>query len=282
MVRPAAEEPPLDLHFVDALVRPDQRAALPEPCPGDAFLAGGTWLFSQPQPGVRRLVDLPSLGWTPLAASAGGLEIGATCRFAELESFEAPSAWTAAAVFAACCEALWGSFKVRAVATVGGNICLALPAAPMAALVVALHGECVIWTRAGGERRLPASDFVTGAGQTALQPGEILRAMHLPAFALQRRTAFRQASLTRHGRSAALLIGTLDAADGSMGLTVTASLRRPLRLDFPSLPGAAELQAALSGWLTPDRLHDDLHGAADWKRFMTLRLAEEIRRELAA
>ncbi|WP_428377395.1 FAD binding domain-containing protein [Lichenicoccus sp.] len=263
-------------------MRPGRRAALPDPQPGDAFLAGGTWLFSEPQPGLRRLVDLPSLGWTSLSAGAEGLEIGATCRLAELETFEPRAEWAAAALFGPCCNALWGSFKIRNVATVGGNLCLALPAAPMAALAVALQGVCVIWMPGGGERRLQARDFITGAGETALRAGEILRAVHLPAAALRRRAVLRQASLTCHGRSAALLIGTLDAAEGSMSLTVTASVRRPLRLDFPSLPDADGLQAALSGMLDPDRLHDDLHGAADWKRLMTLRLAEAIRRELAA
>ncbi len=34
--------------------------------PGDAWLAGGTWLFSEPQPGLRRLLDLNSLDWPAL------------------------------------------------------------------------------------------------------------------------------------------------------------------------------------------------------------------------
>ncbi len=35
---------------------------------GDAWLAGGTWLFSEPQPGVTRLLDLTALR---LAVAAG-------------------------------------------------------------------------------------------------------------------------------------------------------------------------------------------------------------------
>ena len=30
---------------------------------GDAWLAGGTWLFSEPRPTAHRLVDLTGLGW---------------------------------------------------------------------------------------------------------------------------------------------------------------------------------------------------------------------------
>ena len=33
---------------------------------GDSWLAGGTWLFSEPQPHLRRLLDLRTLGWPPL------------------------------------------------------------------------------------------------------------------------------------------------------------------------------------------------------------------------
>jgi hypothetical protein len=30
---------------------------------GDSWLAGGTWLFSEPQPHLRRLLDLRTLDW---------------------------------------------------------------------------------------------------------------------------------------------------------------------------------------------------------------------------
>ena len=40
---------------------------------GDAWLAGGTWLFSEPQPHLRRLTDVTSFNWAPLAVSERGL-----------------------------------------------------------------------------------------------------------------------------------------------------------------------------------------------------------------
>ena len=273
----------MDLPFIETILQPSSRDALPLPRPGDAYLAGGTWLFSEPQPLLRRLVDLAAFGWPALTLTPeGGLEIATTCRFAELESFAAPPGWQAAALFGLCGNALWGSFKIRNTATVGGNLCLALPAGPMAALMTSLDGECLIWTPDGSERRLPAATFVTDAGCTALQPGELLRSVRLPEAALRRRFAFRQASLTRFGRSAALLVGTLDANTGCMSLTVTAAVRAPARLDFDTVPNAESLASALSSVLTDNALHDDVHGAPDWKRHMARRLAEEIRQELAA
>ncbi len=272
----------MDLNTVTEIGRPRGRGDLPPWRAGDAWLAGGTWLFSEPQPELTRLVDLAGLGWPPLEAGAdGGLRVGATCTLARLAACEPPAAWrAAAALFGPCCRALVGSFKICNAATVGGNLCLALPAAPMAALAAALDGVCAIWTPGGGgERRMPAVEFVLGPQRNALAPGELLRAVDLPAEALRRRAAFRRISLTPLGRSAALLIGTVSET-GGFGLTVTAATRRPVRLDFPDLPDAAELRGALDRAVPGALYHDDVHGAPDWRRHMTHRLAEQVRREL--
>ena len=47
---------------------------------GDSWLAGGTWLYSEPQVGIRRLFDLRDFGWEPLEGSAAGLRIAAAGR----------------------------------------------------------------------------------------------------------------------------------------------------------------------------------------------------------
>ena len=93
---------------------------------GDAWLGGGTWLFSQPQPDVRRLLDLTAFGWPPLTETGDGLRVAATCTLAELARWQPAQRVHAATARLAgrCCDALLGSFKVRNAATVGGNICL--------------------------------------------------------------------------------------------------------------------------------------------------------------
>ena len=244
---------------------------------GAAFLAGGTWLFSEPQPGLRRLVDLTGLGWTPLEVSEAGLRIAATCTIAELERFQAPPSWRAAPLFAQSCRALLGSFKVWELATVGGNVCLALAAAPMLALTVALEGTALIWRPDGTERRLPMAQFAQGPQRVALLPGELLRAIDLPAAALSRRAAFRQASLFPHGRSAALLIGL-----EGFTLTVTASVAAPVHLAWPATPSPGPSLAAIEAALLPLDWCDDVHGTPAWRQHMTRRLAAEIRDELCS
>jgi CO/xanthine dehydrogenase FAD-binding subunit len=107
---------------------------------GYAWLAGGTWLFSTPQIGTDTLIDLESLRWPALQASGDGLEIAATCTIAELDRFKAPADWAAAPLMRLCCHSLLMSFKICNAATVGGNICMSLPAGAMISLAVALEG----------------------------------------------------------------------------------------------------------------------------------------------
>jgi CO/xanthine dehydrogenase FAD-binding subunit len=271
----------MDLNTVTEIGRPVNRGDLGPWRSGDAWLAGGTWLFSERQPSLTRLIDLTGLGWPALEVETSGLRIGATCTLATLAAAELPTGWHAAPLFRQCCRALLGSFKIWSAATVGGNLCMALPAGPMTALTTALDGVCTIWTPKAGERSVSAIDFVRGPQQNALTPGELLRAIDLPVASLRNRSAFRQISLTPMGRSAALLIGTLSPA-GGFNVTVTAAIRRPFRLDFKEIPAQAELRLAVERTIPDAMYYDDLHGSPDWRRHMTLRFAEQIRQELSA
>lgn len=246
---------------------------------GDAWLAGGTWLFSQPQPGLSRLLDLQAFGWPPLTESPAGLQIAATCTLAELARWRAAGPWPGAALARQCCDALLGSFKIQHVATVGGNICLSLPAGPMTSLAASLDGVAAIWSPDGSARQLRVADFVTGAGRNVLRPGELLRSVTLPAAALRCRTAFRQVSLSPAGRSAAVVIGR-KSADGGIVVTVTAATPRPVQLRFAALPSAAAAVAALAAAVPG--YHSDAHGAPAWRAAMTRRFVAEVVTELGS
>lgn len=264
----------MDLNTIESIRMPRTRSEVTV-ADGEAFLGGGSWLFSEPQTAVRSLVDLTALGWTPLETSASGLRIAATCTLAELSRMPNEQNWAAHRLFRQCCTALLGSFKVWNVATVGGNIALALPAGPMTALAVALDATIVVWTPTG-DLTYAARDFVTGVQSTRLASGHVLRAIDIPLHALTARTAYRQISLRPVGRSGALVIGRLDA-DGQFTLVVTAATPRPYSFSFDRMPSAELLHSTLDGL---DDWYDDPHGAPDWRRAMTLDLAEEIRTEL--
>ena len=118
----------MDLHAVHSVTRPNAREAIGVWQPGDSFLAGGTWLFSEPQPDLRRLIDLQALNWPSITIDEWGLSLAATCTIAELNALGAQNLWPASALIQGCCRSLLGSFKIWNAATVGGNICMSLPA----------------------------------------------------------------------------------------------------------------------------------------------------------
>jgi CO/xanthine dehydrogenase FAD-binding subunit len=271
----------MNLNTITSVKRPASAQEIEGWQPGDAWLAGGTWLFSEPQPQLRRLIDLQQLGWPALAATDAGLDIAATCRIAELHAFCAREGWTAGPLIAACCESLLASFKIWNAATVGGNICMSLPAGALICMAVALEGELTLLARDGTSRTVAAIDFVVGNNRNVLLPGELLRNIHLPAAALSKRFAFRRASLTQLGRSAALLAATRGAA-GDMLITITASTPRPIQLRLPAGTGAQALADLLESVLPEGSYFDDVNGTPAYKRHVTRRFAEQIRAELEA
>jgi len=271
----------MDLNTITEIAKPRQRADMPTWSAGDAWLAGGTWLFSEPQLKISRLIDIADLGWPALETTEQGLRIAATCKIAELDAMTFPSHWTAAPLVNQCCRSFLASFKIWNMATVGGNLCMALPAGPMISLTSALDGVCTIWTPEGGERRVSVFDFVLEPQRNALAPGELLRSIDLPLAMLRRRTAFRQISLAPVGRSGALVIGTLSPSDGSFALTITAATPRPVRLAFAELPEPSELRDRLEAEIPPQNYYTDIHGKPEWRRHVTLQFAEEIRGEFA-
>ncbi len=293
----------MDMNTIQAVVPTADPAQWRE---GDAWLAGGTVLFSYGSSVLTRLLDISSAGWPAITVTDGGIELAASCTIAELyelpvrdglardgaypDDGDSPSTrWPALELVRQCCDSFVASFKIWNMSTVGGNICTGLPAGPMISLCASLDGKATILAPDGGSRAVPVADLVTGDGRTALLPGELLRSIFLPAAALASRVAFRRLSLSNLGRSGVLLIGRLDA-DGSLLITVTAATRRPVQLRFgggtpaaglrPGRPDAAGLRAALDAAIPAELYHDDIHGLPRWRRDMTYRLAEEIRAEL--
>jgi carbon-monoxide dehydrogenase medium subunit len=72
-----------------------------------------------------------------------------------------------------------GSPAIRHLATVGGNLCNASPAADLSPVLLVLDAEVGIAGPAG-QRRLPLGEFFRGPGQTALAAGELLAWVDVP------------------------------------------------------------------------------------------------------
>lgn len=264
--------------MVDVVRRPPDRPSAAWR-PGDAWLAGGTWLFSEPQPTVRRLIDLTELGWPSLVLAPDGLEIAATCTIAELHEFVPADDWLAGSLLRVSCAAFLASFKVWNAATVGGNICMSLPAGPMITMTVALDATYRLWAADGTERTVAACDFVVGNHQNVLRPGEVLRSVHIPYHALRRRYAHRRFTLTKLGRSTIFMVATQTPADHDLVLTITAGTTHPVVLRFNTAPPAQTLQDHIDA-LAPEVWFADPNGTPEHRRHLARHFAAEIRTEL--
>ncbi len=272
----------MDLTTITRVLRPTSPTEISGWPAGHSWLGGGTWLFSEPQPALVTLVDLEAFEWPSLVVTGAGLEIAATCRIIEVDAFVPPAAWAAGPLLRECCRSLLASFKIMNTATVGGNICMSLPAGALITLTVALEASYTLWDRDGGTRVVKAVDFVVGDHRNILRPGELLRSIAIPVAALAKRYALRRGTLTHLGRSAALLIGTQSPASNDLTLTITAATPRPIQLYFPELPGAAALRDAIGREIADDGFFDNVNGSPAYKRHLTYAFAEQIRHELDA
>jgi CO/xanthine dehydrogenase FAD-binding subunit len=152
----------------------------------------------------------------------------------------------------------------------------------MISLCTALDGTVTVWRADGTDYTVAVTEFVTGEATNVLAAGDVLRAAHLPAAALRARTAHRKLAPSPLGRSGVVLIGRRDSAqDGNQFvLSVTAATLRPHVFRFPAVPSADDLRSQLSE-VPAHAWTRDAHGDPDWRRAVTLTLAEQIRGELA-
>jgi carbon-monoxide dehydrogenase medium subunit len=204
--------PPFDLHRARSL---DEARELFERYGDDAaILCGGTELLLLLKLGFAaygHLVDIrgiEELGG--IRSENGAIVIGATTTHREIE--RSPVVLERLPSLAAM-ERNVANIRVRNVGTLGGNLCFSDPHSDPATFLLAAGAEVVF--RAGGNqpRVLPLAQFMLGPYQTALQEGDLLVAIRVPATTAgtgiaHRKLAFRE-------RPAATVAAWVRVADGS-------------------------------------------------------------------
>jgi aerobic carbon-monoxide dehydrogenase medium subunit len=85
---------------------------------------------------------------------------------------------------------------IRNRGTLGGSIALADPASEFPAMMLALDAEIEI-AGASGSRRVKAEDFFVNLFETALAPGELVTAVHVPLFKPNQRIVFDELARRR-------------------------------------------------------------------------------------
>ncbi|MCW5750982.1 MAG: xanthine dehydrogenase small subunit [Alphaproteobacteria bacterium] len=146
--------------------------------PGAHLLAGGTDLGLLVTKQHRALGHVISLNRIPelsrIEASADALIVGAAANYTDILP-RLENDWPS---FAALIRRL-GSWQIRNLGTMGGNVANASPIGDSPPALLALGAEAIIRS-AGGERVLPLERFFLAYRRTALDAGEYLRALRIP------------------------------------------------------------------------------------------------------
>ena len=165
----------------------DEAIAVLEECGHKArVLAGGTDLLVQIHTGAAKpecLIDLKGIEELKgvRETPGGGLEMGALTTHAELEA--SPLMKERFPIIHDGVSKI-GSRQIRNRATVGGNICNALPSADSAGPLMAL-GAVLHLRGPKGFRQVPLDAFFLGPRRTAIEHGEILTKIVVPPSAGQ-------------------------------------------------------------------------------------------------
>jgi CO/xanthine dehydrogenase FAD-binding subunit len=180
-----------------------------------------------------------------------------------------------------------GSPAIRHLATVGGNLCNASPAADLSPVLLVLDAEVAIAGPAG-PRRLPLAAFFRGPGQTVLAPGEILVSVEVPRkhagwiVRYERLDVRRAMDIAIAGVAIALHREGARVAQARVALGAVAPT--PLRvpeaesalIDGGLAPAAIERAAELG--MAAARPIDDVRATAEYRREM---IGVLVRRALA-
>jgi carbon-monoxide dehydrogenase medium subunit len=155
------------------------------------LLGGGTDLIIQYRAGrkdIGHMVDvkkIPELNVLEYDA-AKGLRLGAAVSCMKLGEFKPAVDHYPGLVEGA---ELIGSTQIQSRATVGGNVCNGSPAADAICGLIVHNAVCLV-QGPQGKREVAAKDFMTGPGKTALQPGELLVEIRIPAPAAKTSSAY--------------------------------------------------------------------------------------------
>ncbi len=148
--------------------------------PQAQVLAGGSDLLVDIDSGIRQAEHVVSLkeitSLQQLTETEAGLEIGAACNVRTIQL--SPLVQRGFPELTEMIES-FASPQVRNRATVGGNICSAVPCADFPVILIALGAEIEL-TSVSGTRRLLLHDFFTGPRQTVRAAGEILSRIFIP------------------------------------------------------------------------------------------------------
>ena len=195
--------------------------------------------------------------------SDGTLSIGPMTTYSELiDSAEA----RARPILREVCSQI-ADVQVRNRGTIGGNLCSNDPTNHLPPLMAAIGAELTI-TGPGGGRTVPAQDFFLGVYMTAVQQGELLTRITIPA---GKRDGFAAVTL---GVDGTCIANAAASANGSLRVALGCVDAVPVLVEADSPDGVrAAVRAAK---LDPP---SDVHASGEYRAHLAEVLAERAARQ---
>lgn len=225
----------------------------------------------------EHLVDLAGLGLGYVRQEIDAVKIGATTTFSELLNSEL--VWRHLPCLAEAVAQI-GAVQCRNMATIGGNLCSAVPSADSAPPLLVLDAQVKIaWQN--GERVLALEQFFAGPKQSVLEQGEILAEIEVPIPPPRTGTSF-----LKLGRRRAMTLAIVNVAAlvsvGRDGRTAE-HVRIALGAVAPTPMRARRAEAVLQGHTISTRLIEEaaIAAAEETKPISDLRATADYRREVS-
>lgn len=247
---------------------------LARPVPGGAVpLAGGTDLVAWLRDGAvspGRLVDLKGLDeLAGIRLKAGKLWIGSNTTFAEI--IESPLVRRHAPLLAES-SGMVASVGVRNRATVGGNICSAVPCCDSGPTLLVYEAKIHVAT-SRGTKSIPATKWFLGPRRTALAKGSIVLGLSLPL--VKHAGAFAKLKRYRGEDLAQASVGVRVDAKGVWRVAYGSVAPTPIRgpkverlLRGEKKPSAALLKKAMALAEAEVAPITDIRGSKEYRRLM--------------
>lgn len=259
-LRPFTYHQPTDLDTAIGVLSEHGTTAAP--------IAGGTELLLLMKMGLAELPHLVNLkrigGLDNIVLGDGSLRVGALASHARVAA--SPIVRKYVPTLAQLCGSI-ANVRVRNSGSLGGNLCFAEPRADPPVLLAAL-GATVELVSASGRRRMPVSEFILAPMTTALEPGEILTDIIVPATE-KGAGCVRIAGGSHSLATAAVVLGKragvwvghgggMAALPGAAALTEVAG----------ATPDADEFARAVAADIEQIEINSDIEASEDYRRHL--------------
>ena len=243
-------------------------------------IAGGQSLLILMRQGLvtpQYLIDIKGISELSYIKSDtnGGLRIGALTTHRAIE--KSPLMRDGFGVLAEMEQRL-ASIQTRNWGTIGGNLCHADPAGDPAPVLIALNATLSM-ASLKGERTMAVEDFCLDYFETALEPGELLTEIQVPAAPPHTSTAYSkfnviESDLATVGVAVSITLGSSDGTCQDVRIALGATAPTPMR--------AKQAEAVLRGKKITDNLLKEAGEIASTEAepISDIYASEEYRREL--